>query len=134
MSATRSTELTGRCNCGAVRFAAAGPFRPAKACHCKTCRRQSSHYLAATEVRRENLAVSEGGTLTWFSASDIARRGFCGTCGVHLFWERHGSGRISILMGCIDEPTGLRLADHIFFGEKGDYYEVADGLPQRVEY
>ena len=34
-------------------------------------------------------------------------------------------------MGCIDDPTGLKLADHIYVGEKGDYYEIADGLPQR---
>jgi hypothetical protein len=127
-------ELTGRCNCGNVSFVAIGPFRAAKACHCKTCRRQSGHYLAATEVRRENLAIAETETLTWFSASTIARRGFCRNCGVHLFWERHGSGRVSILMGCLDDPTGLGLADHIFIAEKGDYYEITDGLPQRMKY
>jgi len=131
---TGPTELTGRCNCGAVRFVAAGPFRPAKACHCKTCRRQSGHYLAATEIRRENLRLTDSDTLTWFSASEIARRGFCRVCGVHLFWERHASGRISILMGCLDEPTNLRLADHIFVGEKGDYYDLTDGLPAKLEH
>ena len=33
-------------------------------------------------------------------------------------------------MGCLDEPTGLELADHIFVSEKGDYYDITDGLPQ----
>jgi hypothetical protein len=131
---TSRTQLAGRCNCGAVHFVAAGPLRPAKACHCKTCRRQSGHFLAATEVSRENLSLADSDSLTWFSASQIARRGFCRLCGVHLFWERPGSGRISILMGCLDEPTGLRLADHIFVGEKGDYYDITDGLPQKMEY
>jgi hypothetical protein len=32
-------------------------------------------------------------------------------------------------MGAFDEPTGLRLAGHIFTAEKGDYYGIADGLP-----
>ena len=36
-------------------------------------------------------------------------------------------------MGCLDEPTGIRLANHIFVGEKGDYYEIGDGLPQTLE-
>ena len=127
MSANR---LTGRCNCGAVRFEATGPFRPPKACHCRTCRRQSGHFIAATQIDRAGLSVNGEDWLTWFAASAHARRGFCRVCGVHLFWERHESDRISIFMGCLDDPTGLSLADHICVGEKGDYYEITDGLPQ----
>jgi hypothetical protein len=114
-----------------VTFVATGPFRPARACHCKTCRRQSSHYLAATQIDRADLRVSGAGAITWFRASDAALRGFCKVCGAHLFWEPAGSDRISIMMGSLDEPTDIRLADHIFVGEKGDYYDIADGLPQR---
>ena len=123
-------QLTGRCNCGAVSFVAKGPFRPAKACHCKTCRRQSGHFLAATQIDEADLAVSGAETLTWYGASEKAVRGFCRTCGAHLFWRRHCSERVSILMGCLDEPTGIGLADHIFVAEKGDYYDIGDDLPQ----
>ena len=80
-------ELTGRCNCGAVTFVAVGPFRPAKACHCKTCRRQSGHFIAATQIDRADLAVTGSEALAWYSASETARRGFCKICGAHLFWE-----------------------------------------------
>jgi hypothetical protein len=123
-------ELTGRCNCGAVRFEAKGPFRPAKACHCKTCRRQSGHFVAATQIDRADLSVTGSEALRWYSVSEAARRGFCQVCGAHLFWERAGADRVSIFMGCLDEPTGLALADHIFVSEKGDYYDITDGLPQ----
>ena len=126
-------QLSGRCNCGAVTFVAAGPFRPAKACHCRTCRRQSGHFIAATQTNRGGLSVSGEDFLAWYSATPKARRGFCRVCGAHLFWEPAGSTRISIFMGCLDEPTGLRLADHIFVAEKGDYYEIFDGLPQALE-
>ncbi len=128
-----SGQLAGRCNCGAVTFTASGPFRPAKACHCKTCRRQSGHFVAATQVERSSLTVSGADAIAWYSATGEARRGFCGVCGTHLFWEPAGAGRISIWMGCLDEPTGLRLANHIFVAEKGDYYDIADGLPQALE-
>jgi hypothetical protein len=130
MSADR---LTGRCNCGAVSFVATGPFRPAKACHCKSCRRQSGHFTAATQVNRSDLALAGAAAIAWYSASDKAQRGFCGTCGAHLFWEPAGSNRISIFMGCLDEPTGVRLAAHIFVAEKGDYYDIDDGLSQALE-
>lgn len=124
-------ELSGRCNCRSVTFRARGPFRPARACHCKTCRRQSGHYLAATQVDPAGLAVDGADSLTWFRATEQAERGFCRVCGAHLFWRQSGSDRVSIFMGSLDEPTGLRLVDHIHVDEKGDYYEITDGLPQR---
>jgi hypothetical protein len=33
-------------------------------------------------------------------------------------------------MGAFDRPTGTRLAMHIHVADKGDYYDVADGVPQ----
>ena len=33
-------------------------------------------------------------------------------------------------MGAFDGETGLRLAGHVFAAEKGDYYEIVDGLPR----
>ncbi len=33
-------------------------------------------------------------------------------------------------MGAFEPPTNTKLARHIFVAEKGDYYEITDGLPQ----
>ena len=33
-------------------------------------------------------------------------------------------------MGAFDTPTGVNLALHIYVADKGDYYEIADVLPQ----
>ena len=33
-------------------------------------------------------------------------------------------------MGAFDRPTDTTLGIHIFVAEKGDYYDIADGLPQ----
>ena len=33
-------------------------------------------------------------------------------------------------MGTLDEPTGQQLERHIYTDFKGDYYDIADGLPQ----
>ena len=33
-------------------------------------------------------------------------------------------------MGVFDTPTETKMALHIFVAEKGDYYEITDGLPQ----
>ena len=37
-------------------------------------------------------------------------------------------------MGAFDKPTHAIMAMHIFVAEKGDYYEIADGLPQTLEF
>ena len=33
-------------------------------------------------------------------------------------------------MGASDAPTGTRLGIRIFVADNGDYYAIADGLPQ----
>jgi len=33
-------------------------------------------------------------------------------------------------MGAFEGPTRTKLSKHIFVADKGDYYEIADGLPQ----
>ncbi len=118
---------TGGCACGAVRYRAEGALRPVVACHCETCRRTSGHHVAATSCLRESFTLT--GEVQWWSATPGYRRGFCPTCGSQLFWQREGSPRISIFAGTLDSPTGLRLHGHIYISEKGDYYDLTDGLP-----
>ncbi len=66
--------------------------------------------------------------MTWFQSSKSARRGFCGACGSNLFWDGAGAN-LSIFAGTIDGATGLHIAGHIYCADKGDYYEICDGLP-----
>lgn len=49
-----------------------------------------------------------------------------------MFWEPIPSEKIAVAMGAFDDPTGTRLHMHIFTAEKGDYYDIADGLPQHA--
>lgn len=121
---------TGSCLCGAVRFELRGKLRDVSACHCGQCRRWTGHCVAATAVARENLVFTEQRGLKWFRSSDAARRGFCGECGSSLFWEGDGLGYTGVMAGTLDSPTGLRLARHIWTADRGDYYDIADNLPQ----
>jgi hypothetical protein len=73
--------------------------------------------------------VTVEGKVRWYDWKPGVRSGFCSDCGAQLFWERTGEPDLSVEMGAFDGPTGLRLAGHIFTAEKGDYYDIADGLP-----
>jgi hypothetical protein len=47
-----------------------------------------------------------------------------------LFWEPFNLDATGIIAGSLDGPTGLKTIGHIFVGEKCDFYEITDGLPQ----
>lgn len=121
---------TGGCHCGAVRYGIDGSMRSVVYCHCSQCRKQSGHYYAATSCGKDELEITGSEHLTWYRASESARRGFCSKCGSALFWQGDGSANISILAGSLDLPTGLKADRHIYVADKGDYYTIDDGLPQ----
>jgi hypothetical protein len=130
MDSTRS----GSCGCGAVRFTTRGPLRGVIFCHCIQCRKQTGHFYAATSVAAERLHVEGEDAITWYAGSPEAKRGFCRICGSALFWKREGADTVSILAGAFDAATGLEGQEHIFVEQKGDYYELADGLPQKMRW
>ncbi|QND47367.1 GFA family protein [Rhizobium lusitanum] len=125
-----SDEHTGACLCGSVRFKTRGALREVVGCHCSQCRKQTGLYFAATDVSLDNLSIEGEEAITWYRASSSARRGFCRTCGSALFWVADNAEKISIMAGLFDEPSELTLGYHIYCADKGDFYEITDGLPQ----
>ena len=55
----------------------------------------------------------------------------CRICGWQLFWDGSDEN-MAIFPGSFDEDIGTILAGHIFFADKGDYYQINDGLPQAM--
>lgn len=128
---TRDAEgRAGGCACGAVRYRATGTLRPVVACHCSQCRKAFTNYGAFTAVARGGLAIEDPNEVTWYESSPGVRRGFCRRCGSGLFWDSSAAGHVSIAAGTLDQPSGLRLARHIFVADKADFYEIGDGLEQ----
>ncbi|KAA0917735.1 GFA family protein [Aquicoccus porphyridii] len=121
--------IKGHCLCGACTFETDAAPRGPSMCHCGQCRRQSGGIWSSAYVARAALRIS--GPVKWFASSENARRGFCPECGSFLFWEALDEDTCSFALGAISNPTGLRLEKHIFTGDKGDYYDIADGLPQK---
>lgn len=81
-------------------------------------------------MSRDAFTLTGEDNVRWFQSSENVRRGFCSTCGSSLFWDPIKSDKIAIAMGAFDKPTQRGLRMHIFVADKGDYYEIADGLPQ----
>lgn len=124
---------TGSCLCGAVSYEVDCELNSPDACHCTKCRKASGHYYAGTDVPKDKVTIHGEQNVTWFQSSEKVKRGFCSTCGSQLFFFPLFRDWISISMGTFDKPTNTKLAIHIFVDDKGDYYDIADGLPQNPQ-
>jgi hypothetical protein len=107
------------------------PLARVTACHCSQCRKQTGHHWASGQAEAEGFDIQ--GEVRWFEASKHAKRGFWGTCGSFLFWKGHDETTMSFSLCAIDGLTGVRISEHIFTANKGDYYDIADGVPQREQ-
>ena len=126
------TKITkGSCNCGSVKWEAEGEMRGVVGCHCSQCRKQTGLYYAATNITNAQLTIAGEDNISWYQASPDAKRGFCKICGSALFWKPEGKDYTSILAGSIDGDSGLEIVEHIFVGDKPDWYEITDGKPVR---
>lgn len=119
----------GSCLCGAVKVEVSCPLPAPDACHCHECRKFSGHYFVSTDVPRAAVTVHGEDKVTWYTIENV-RRGFCSICGCSLFWDPIGRDWTAIALGAFDPPTETKVSKHIFVGEKSDYYEIADGIPQ----
>ncbi|MGJ8528117.1 GFA family protein [Maritalea sp.] len=121
---------TGSCLCGAIEFEVSGELNAPDGCHCDACRKSTGHFLVSTDVKKDDLKISGEENISWFQSSEKVRRGFCLMCGSTLFFDAIFKDWTGVAMGAFDKPTNTKMDKHIFTAEKGDYYDIADGLPQ----
>ena len=121
--------ITGSCLCGDIHFETAAQPKGASMCHCSQCRKQSGGIWSSAYVADADLKIT--GPVSWYEASPQAKRGSCARCGSFLFWKAHDEGTTSFALGAVDGPTGLKIEKHIFVRDQGDYYQIADDVPQK---
>lgn len=119
----------GSCLCGDVTYTVVGDVMGASVCHCSQCRKQSGHVWSSGHAPEQLVKIS--GNVSWCEASTTAKRGFCARCGSFLFWKAHDEDTMSFSLGSLEKPTGVKLEKHIFTADKGDYYEINDGVPKK---
>lgn len=131
MNTSVEKDVTGGCVCGAVRYHVKGPMRQVIVCHCRQCQRYSGSQVSASQAYMEDFELLEQRGLKWFQSSDFASRGFCQECGSNLFYKLDDADRVSIWAGSLDDISGLKVVEHIFVEEKGDYYDIDNNLPSQ---
>jgi hypothetical protein len=126
-----SEAVTGGCQCGAVRYRLAGELSNPHLCHCRMCQKAFGSFFAPlVGVTLADFALTRG-TLSIFSSSDQADRGFCSHCGTPLSFSYRGSGRISISIGSLDHPERVQPRMQVGIEARLPYvahlHEIEDG-------
>jgi hypothetical protein len=122
---TETKTRSGSCLCGAVRVTATQAKDRVGACHCSMCRTWGGGPLMAVDC---GTAVEFEGEekITVFGSSKWAERGFCSTCGTHLFYRLKQSGQVIMSAGLFTDQTGFTFDHQVFIDEKPDYYDFAN--------
>jgi hypothetical protein len=127
--------LSGRCQCGAVRYQVADEFIYAANCHCSQCRAATgSAFKAFAGIEREQLTITAGEDNLLVFGTDELNDTRCGTCGSFLFSVVRDGRYVHVAMGSLVDAPAIRPAGHIFVGSKAPWFEITDDLPQFEEY
>jgi hypothetical protein len=125
MEMSIEANITGRCLCGAVSYAAKAQEPVVDVCHCTMCRRWGSGPLFAIEVA-DPVAFQNEDQIGIYRSSEWGERGFCKLCGTALYWRLRDGSHTALCVGTLDREDGLRFATEIFIDEKPAYYDFAN--------
>ncbi len=124
-----NVNLSGGCQCGAVRYRIAVPLGRAGICHCRMCQKAFGSWGAAlVSVPEQNFKWTRGAP-SLFRSSSIVDRGFCNRCGTPMFMHEDASGVIDLAIGTLDTPNAVAPVEQVGLEGKLDWFDGLSGLP-----
>ena len=124
-----TVEITGGCQCGAVRYVLSETPR-STVCHCRMCQRAVGNLFAAlAQVRTEALTWTLGEPAL-FASSNFARRGYCRDCGTPLTFGDNRGEKIEVTTGSLDDPGAFPMTEHFGVESRIGWVHLNEGLPE----
>ena len=120
-----NTNKTGKCLCGAVSIIAEEVKPQVGACHCGMCRKWGGRPLLAVDCGSE-VTISDEELVHRYQSSEWAERGFCKSCGTHLFYRLKPNNQYIVPVDLFDGLSKLEFDHQIFIDEKPDFYSFAN--------
>lgn len=125
------SDRTGRCFCGAVTWATAGPVLWAGHCHCVSCRRATASPMTSFfGVPRDSVTWSGEVQAITTSGGTVARL-FCPACGTQMSYQSDAWPDESHLYAAtMDDPDQFEPQAHFHYGERLPWLQIEDDLPK----
>jgi hypothetical protein len=115
-------QLTGGCQCGAVRYTLSAAPLQVYVCHCRECQKQSASAFGISVIAsRTAFTVTQGEPRRWSRPTDSGNAlhcQFCPNCGSRVWHDSEPDDTVSIKGGTFDEPVNLTNAMHIWTTRK----------------
>lgn len=127
--------LTGRCACGAVRYALLSQPFDAGYCHCRICQLTSgSPAMAFATVPIADYRVTSGAPAVRQS-SDFGERSFCPDCGTPLTMRvTHQPETIDFAIPTLDRPDAVAPGFHIWDQSRITWFDAGEHLPRHARF
>ena len=120
-----TVERQGQCLCGKVTLTAMKASNDVGACHCKMCRRWGGGPFMEIDCGAD-VDIDGEENVSIFDSSDWAERGFCRSCGTHLFYRLKGSRQHMVPVGLFEDSESLAFKGQVFIDEKPDSFAFAN--------
>ncbi len=126
-----SSQFSGGCLCGFVRYAVSGEPQIVAYCHCGMCRRASGAPVTAWAVYEQSQFRLTSGEPAMYASSAHGTRSFCPRCGAPLtFRSTERPGVVDVAAGSLDEPERLSPAVHVWYARHLPWLRIDDDLPR----
>lgn len=121
---------TGRCLCGAVRYAFEGEPNWQGHCHCESCRRATGSPFTSFLAVDHSRFRWTGTAPAMRPSSPGVERGFCPACGTPMAYQSAArSHEIDLYAATLDNPAAYEPTFHAHWNERLPWLHIADGLP-----
>jgi hypothetical protein len=125
-----SSDLTGGCLCGAVRYRAATMSRVGL-CHCRMCQKASGAPVVAWLMVPTTAFSFTQGTPVSYRSSPRAVRHFCGACGSQLTsWLDENPSEVDVNLATLDHPEVVVPQYHIYTASQMPWLVIHDDRPR----
>lgn len=121
-------NITGGCQCGAVRFRIEGELGEASICHCRMCQKATGGLFGPYVGAPAGQVIWTRGEPKRFQSSNKVHRGFCGDCGTPLTYE-YGHRDVGLAIGALDRPGEARPVVQLASPARVPYFDDLPGLP-----
>lgn len=124
--------VKGSCLCGGVHVQVEKVAGKVGACHCGMCRKWGGGPLLAVDCGTE-VSFTGKESISTFSSSEWATRGFCKQCGTHLFYRLNTSNQYIMPVGLLENIDELLFDHQIFIDKKPSYYSFSNKTADMTE-